>query len=388
MTLPGELVDIDLAGTRGAVLCITEASADRVDAPCPHFGACGGCNLQHWRDESYVAWKTEALAMALARAGYDAGTLPAMARTPPGARRRVDLAVRREGPRVSVGLHGLRSSGVVDWETCLVCHPALVGLLPKLRRVLNSLQALNREGSAICNLADNGIDILLRTDAALTSGDRTRLAAFAAASNVARVSWAMGQGPTESAATLQAPEIALSGVTVRPAPGAFLQASPQGEAAIIAAVRAGLPAKGRVADLYAGYGTITHAIAVTHRVSAFEGDAEAAASLKRSGMAVEHRDLVRRPLLGRDLKAFAAVVLDPPFGGAATQLAEIAAAKVARVIYVSCNPAALARDARILRDAGYTMLAATPIDQFLWSARLEAVVVFDLPRRPIKPRAA
>lgn len=379
--MPGELVDIELSGSRGAVTCIVEASPDRIDPPCPHFGACGGCNLQHWRDDAYAAWKTDALAAALARAGYEGVPLPAIARTPPGARRRIDLAVRRDGPRLSVGLHSLRSSAVVDWQTCLVCHPKLVALLDPLRRVLNSLQALKRDASAICNLCDNGIDVLLRTDAALTSGDRSRLASFAAANGVARVSWAMGNGPTESAATLYPPEIAMSGVTVQPAPGAFLQASPQGEAAIIAAVVAGLPAKGRVADLYAGYGTITHAIALTHRVAAFEGDAAAAASLKRTGIAVEHRDLVRRPLLGKDLKPFAAVVLDPPFGGAATQLGELAAAKVPRIIYVSCNPAALARDGRILRDAGYQVLAATPIDQFLWSARLEAVVVFDLPKR-------
>jgi len=352
-----------------------------VEPPCPHFGACGGCNLQHWRDSSYAEWKSATLAAALARAGFDPVQLPPLARTPPGARRRIDLAVRRDGPGIAVGLHGLRSDNVVDWQTCLVCDPKLVALLAPLRLVLNSLQALKRDASAICNLADNGIDILLRTDAALTSGDRTRLAAFANANGVARVSWAMGNGTPESAATLHPPEIKLSGVTVQPAPGAFLQASPQGEAAIIAAVMAGLPAKGRVADLYAGYGTITHAIARTHRVAAYEGDAAAAASLKRAGMAVEHRDLVRRPLQGRDLKPFAAVVLDPPFGGAATQIAEIAAARVPRVIYVSCNPAALARDAGLLKAAGYQLLAASPIDQFLWSARLEAVVVFDLPRR-------
>ncbi len=362
-------------------MCIVEASPDRIDAPCPHFGACGGCNLQHWRDETYAGWKSNALSAALARAGYDDIPLPPIARTPPGARRRIDLAVRRDGPRIMVGLHSLRSNAVVDWQTCLVCHPKLVALLVPLRRVLNSLQALKREGSAVCNLCDNGIDILLRTDAEMTSGDRTRLAAFAAANGVARVSWARGDGPAESAATLCPPEIAMSGVTVQPAPGAFLQASPQGEAAIIAAVVAGLPPKGRVADLYAGFGTITHAIALTHRVAAFEGDAAAAAALKRTGIAVEHRDLVRRPLLVKDLKPFAAVVLDPPFGGAATQLAELAVAKVPRIIYVSCNPAALARDARILKDAGYTLLAATPIDQFLWSARLEAVVTFDLPKR-------
>ncbi len=89
-----------------------------------------------------------------------------------------------------------------------------------------------------------------------------------------------------------------------------------------------------------------------------------------------HRDLVRQPLNAKDLSGFAAVVLDPPHAGATVQIAQLAAGNVPRVIYVSCNPAALARDAAMLRGAGYALLSATPIDQFPWSARLESVCVF------------
>ncbi|HEY1413016.1 MAG TPA: class I SAM-dependent RNA methyltransferase, partial [Rhodopila sp.] len=88
------------------------------------------------------------------------------------------------------------------------------------------------------------------------------------------------------------------------------------------------------------------------------------------------RDLARQPLSAKELAAFAAVVLDPPHNGAAAQIGQIAAAKVPTVIYVSCNPATLSRDARTLLGAGYTLAAATAIDQFLWSARLESVSVF------------
>jgi 23S rRNA (uracil1939-C5)-methyltransferase len=86
----------------------------------------------------------------------------------------------------------------------------------------------------------------------------------------------------------------------------------------------------------------------------------------------------RQPLLPAELKHFNVVVLDPPFAGAAEQVGLIARAKVASVVYVSCNPAALGRDAALLARAGYKVIAATPIDQFPFSPHLEAVVAFAL----------
>jgi 23S rRNA (uracil1939-C5)-methyltransferase len=187
---------------------------------------------------------------------------------------------------------------------------------------------------------------------------------------------------------LRSPVALLSGVAMTPPPGGFLQATRAGEAAIVAAVLAGLPdrllPRARIADLYAGCGTLSFALAQHARVAAFEGDAASAAALRsaanQAGLAgrveVTHRDLARQPLMPTEFAGCAAVVLDPPHAGAAAQTAQLAAAKVPAVIYVSCNPGALARDGRILHDAGYRLAAAVPIDQFLWSARLEAVCVF------------
>jgi 23S rRNA (uracil1939-C5)-methyltransferase len=145
-----------------------------------------------------------------------------------------------------------------------------------------------------------------------------------------------------------------------------------------------LPAKGRIAELFAGCGTITFALAQRVRVAAWEGDAASVSALRaaanHAGLAgrvtVTQRDLTRQPLQAKELSGFAAVVLDPPFAGAAIQVTQIAAAKVPVVIYVNCNPTTLARDARLLSQAGYRLQAATPIDQFLWSTRLESVCVF------------
>ncbi|WP_431269919.1 class I SAM-dependent RNA methyltransferase [Dankookia sp. P2] len=285
-----------------------------------------------------------------------------------------------------VGFHGRGSDTVTDLATCLVLDPRLVALIEPLRGLLKRLAALKREGSAVVNLLETGPDLLLRTDGVLDAPARSLLAAFAAEQRIPRVAWAQGNNPPETAAQLGPVSIALGGVAVSPQPGAFLQASPAGEAAIVAAVLAGLPAKlpprASVADLFAGLGTLSFPLAARARVTAFEGMADSVAALAagagKAGARVQavRRDLDRQPLVAKELQSYAAAVLDLPFNGAAAQVLLLAKSVVPRIVYVSCNPAALARDAQVLAQGGYRVLAATPVDQFLWSPHLESVVVF------------
>ncbi len=386
-TLPGERVEAHLGATRqggvaAAALAILEASPHRVAAPCPHFGRCGSCALQHWADAPYGAWKRGRLVAALETAGFAGPVVHDLARTPPGARRRADLGLERlaEG-RISIGFHARGSTDLVPIEACPVLEPALVALLPPLAEVLRSLAALKRLGAVVINMLDSGPDLLLRTDAPLTMPDRTRLAAFAQAHGIPRIAWST-KGANEVAAQLAPVRHSLSGIAVTPPAGAFLQASRAGEAAIVDAVLAGLPAKlskrARLLDLYAGIGTLSLPLAAHGVVQAFEGDGAAVAALAGAHPRVTttRRDLARQPLLPLDLKPYAAVVLDPPFNGAPEQIAQIARSTVPHVVYVSCNPAALARDAATLREAGFKLREATPVDQFLWSPHLESVAVF------------
>jgi 23S rRNA (uracil1939-C5)-methyltransferase len=386
--LPGELVTVRVTAKRGDGLAaelgsVLEPSPERAAPPCPHFGACGGCALQHWREAPYRAWKSGLLESALRRAGY-APTLAPLATTPPRARRRMDLAYARG----RLGLHAAGSSAIVDLQSCAVLHPALAILLAPLRALCGELGAMRRGGSVIANLLREGPDLLLRSGTAPDAIDRARLADFARTHGIPRIAWSGEGNAPETACQLGPATIAFGDIVVAPPPGAFLQASAEGEAAIRAGVLAGLPdklpAKARISELYAGCGTLSFALAARARVSAYEGDAAACAALaqaaNRHGLAtrvsVTQRDLARRPLLPAELSGAAAVVLDPPHAGAAAQMPHIAAAKVPCVIYVSCNPATLARDAAVLRAAGYALTSATPIDQFLWSARLESVCVF------------
>ena len=306
--------------------------------------------LQHWRDEDYRAWKSGLLSYALRQAGFlppdPLDYVPGL----PGERRRVDFAVRRVAGRIILGLHKQRSSEVIDLTECLVLHPRLMGLMEPLRALLLGLRAVRREASVVINLLESGPDMLLRTDAALTLEDRVALTGFAAAHGLPRVSQVLGNDVPETIALLRPPTTVLSGVAVRPPPGAFLQATAEGERAIIDAVLRGMPAKltgrTRVAELYAGCGTLTFALADVVRVAAFEGDMATYGALKQAinqgGMAgrVEafRRDLARQPLSAKELAAFAAVVLDPPHGGAAAQIAQIAAAGVPTVDLCQLQP--------------------------------------------------
>jgi len=350
-TLPGELVQPGALTKRGdgfaADAVILEASADRVAPPCPHFGPCGGCTLQHWRDESYAQWK-------LARASAFGVGAPGLARTPSGARRRMDFAIRREGGAIRVGLHRRRSAEIVDIRACPVLHPALFGLLQALRPVLARLDGLRKQGEARVNLLDSGPDLLLHTDAPLSARDRIGLAALAQAQGMPRVTWSDGTGK-EPAAVL------------RPATTAF-----------VAAVLRALPEKigGEIVELFAGCGTLTHALSGRGRVVAYEGDADAVAALRRAGnqrVKAVQRDLARQPLMAAELKRAAVIVLDPPYAGAPLLMPALAGCAVP-IVYVSCNPMALARDGRALvRHRARTVEA---IDQFLWSTQTETVTAF------------
>jgi 23S rRNA (uracil1939-C5)-methyltransferase len=401
-TLPDETVEARPLGRRGGGMAgiaetILEASAERVAPPCRHFGRCGGCMLQHWDRSALNRWKAAELAVALAEAGYPEARPAPLVESQPATRRRVDLAIRKQAGVVALGFHMARSAEIVPIETCLVAAPAIIGLLAPLRAVIPRLQAIKRDASCAINLLDTGPDLLLRTDGELATSDRRLLAEFAAAQGVRRIAWARGDDGVEVAAQLGPVSVALAGVAVAPPPGGFLQATVEGAAAIADAVIAGLPPglrqKDRVVELHAGCGTLTFAIARHARVTAYEGDSGAAAALERAAgqaglhgtVLVHRRDLNRQPLAEPELRDAAAIVLDPPFGGALTQIEAIAGSSATRVIYVSCNPAALARDAAVLRRTGFTLVAATPIDQFLWSSRIESVVVFSRPARP-RPR--
>lgn len=394
--LPGERMRVRLLGARaggrrGEILELIEASPARRAPPCPQFGACGGCSLQHLDDDAYVRWKRERVVQALARRGFHAAPVAPLVRIAPGSRRRAVLsaAVGGEGegtPVVRLGFLHRESHRVADLASCLVLTPGLVALVAPLRAALAPLMVGGERWSLTVSETEAGVDLCLAAGRPPALRDREALAAFAESHDLARLCWRHGGEAAEPIAVRRPPVVTFGRVAVTPPPGGFLQPSRAGEAALAALVLEAVPGDAaRIADLYSGCGTFTFRLAERAAVSAFEGDATALAALdaaaRRAGLAgrvsAQQRDLARQPLSVEELDPFACVVFDPPRAGAKAQAETIARARVPRVVAVSCEPATFARDARILADGGYRLTSVVPLDQFAWSGHVELVAVFD-----------
>jgi 23S rRNA (uracil1939-C5)-methyltransferase len=275
---------------------------------------------------------------------------------------------------------------VIALSTCPVLVPELVALLGPLRALLARLELARPGGEVEVTLSATGLDLQIMAADLPVLGDRETLAAFAERHDLARISWAPGPAvETEPIVQRRAPSVMFHEVRVDLPPGAFLQATTPAEAAILGAVLKAIDQAPRVADLFAGCGTIGLPLAAAGRtVHAVETEAAMLEALRQAArragfggrVTTERRDLQRVPLAGAELGAFDAVVLDPPRGGARAQAAALAASDVPRVAMVSCNPATFARDARLLVDGGHRCLWVRPVDAFLWSSRIELVAAF------------
>ena len=368
-------------GRAAEIEAILTPGPGRIEPACRHFGDCGGCALQHLAPAAIADVKRDLLLAALARRGLRELPVDATVGVPPGTRRRVRFAFRR-GMRGILGFNRRESRLVLNVTECPVVRPEIAALLAPLRALCHALPMLGDGADVQATLLDTGLDLLIVPDrpAEPDLAARERLAAFADAEDLCRLSWQSG-ADAEPIVIRRTPTIRFAGVTVQPPAAAFLQPSAEGERAVVAAVldafRACPPT--RIADLFAGCGALTFPLAAAAPVEAMEGDAAMVAALRASvggrAIAVAQRDLARDPPTPGELQRFDAVVFDPPRTGARPVAEALAASNVPTVVAVSCNPATLARDLRTLVDGGYRIERITPIDQFPWSAHVEAVAV-------------
>ena len=342
--------------------------------PCRHFPECGGCQLQHADDEAYRGFLLSKIASALAQ--HDLATeIRDPHLSPPNTRRRASLRALRLGHKAVVGFNAQKSHQIVDMHECHILRPELFALVAPLRALLSKLLRPRRPGEVQLTLTDQGVDVLLKGAEIEGLEAIEALTSFCIAHGLARLTLDQGLGP-EAFYEPEPVAVTLSGAAVPFPPGAFLQATADGEAALVAAVREGVGDAARVADLFAGLGTF--ALALRGQIYAAEASRDAVLALKRAGpsIGVEHRDLYRRPLDAAELANFDAVVLDPPRAGATEQVAALAASAVPRIAYVSCNPATFARDAKTLVAGGYRLDWVRPVGQFRWSTHVELAAAF------------
>lgn len=399
--LPGERV-LARRSRRGrdwdeAVLVeLLEASPDRVEPRCAHFGVCGGCVLQHLAPPAQIAAKQKQLLENLRRIG---GLQPERVLAPLvaqawGYRRKARLSVKdvpKKG-RVLVGFRERQPRFIADIRDCPVLDPRVGPLVGALGELVGSLQAAARIAQIEVAAGDGVPALVFRNLVELDEGDRERLAAFAGAHGLAVY---LQPGGADSVRLLwpQSHELVFSlageGLRYRFEPLDFIQVNGAlNEAMIAQALELLAPAPGQhVLDLFCGLGNFSLPIARrAGRVTGIEGDAALVARARDNAaangignaqfLAVDLAgDLRDAPWAGRGVDA---VLIDPPRTGAQALLEQLRFPDAARLVYVSCHPGSLARDARLLVERhGYRLAAAGVMDMFPHTAHVESIALFE-----------
>jgi 23S rRNA (uracil1939-C5)-methyltransferase len=365
--LPGEAVEIALDGERGTLVAIKTPAPNRAEPFCPHYGICGGCQLQHLDSASYAAFKTGLVETPLQHAGVDAKAERFI--TAHGAgRRRATLHARKD----AAGYMRLRSHDLLDLDACPI-------LVPGLKRAPDIARAL---GAAVgeCDISftatNAGIDA--RISKAPKSVRAEKLVPLANDLGLARLAL-----EREMILLRQQPTVTMGRSEVDLPIGSFLQATAEAENVLADYVLAAVDKAKSVADLFCGIGPFALRLAERAPVYAADSDRAGIAALDK---AVRHtkglkavtgkaRDLFRDPLTRFEL-IFDTVVLDPPRAGAEAQVKEIALSKVRNVVMVACDPRTFARDAAHLVQAGFILADLVAVDQFAYSTHVELAATF------------
>jgi len=382
-TLGGETVDVAAAPghhpDRRQLVRVEQESPERIEPFCQHFGVCGGCAIQHWEIERYRAWKRELVVTTLAQARIDCEVFPLIDAHGSG-RRRMTLHARKGTHDVlKVGFATAQSHDVVPIDRCPILDPALDGALDGARALAEALTGIGKPLDIQITATEGGLDVDVRGSGPLPAASIAALSQIAARHGLARLT-----RHGELVLMRQPPGITIGKARVILPPGSFLQATIAGEEALAALVAHHCGRAKHIADLFCGVGPFALRLAEKSRISAFDNDAGAVASLHKATTSTpglkparaEARDLFRRPLVAEELRDFDAVVFDPPRQGAQAQAERLAPSKVPVIVAVSCNVTTFARDARILIDGGYKIEGVTPVDQFRHTPHVELVARF------------
>jgi 23S rRNA (uracil1939-C5)-methyltransferase len=378
-TIPGDTIHAAVAGQSGRLLDIITPSPDREAPFCPYYGTCGGCAIQGYREEAYREWKRGLVVDALTRAGMRAAVDPLIDAHGEGRRRATFHARVDAAGRACVGFMQARSHQLVAIDFCPLFAPALDGAIAAAREIAEELTTLRKPLDILITATLSGLDMEIRGAGPLDEIHTRKLIAAAQRLDLARVT-NHGLLVIER----KQPLLRVGRALVHLPPGAFLQATEEGEVSLAELVTQTAAGAKRIADLFCGIGTFALRLAERAEVFAVDGDDAALGALTQAARTItglrpvkaERRDLMRRPLSPEELASFGAVVFDPPRAGAETQAQALALAQVPLIIAVSCNVQTFARDAAILVAGGYRADRVTPVDQFRQSPHVEIVGTF------------
>lgn len=375
-SLPGEVVLALRKSDKAELVEILSPSVARVEPVCRHFGACGGCKLQHMVGDEYLSLKSEKITKALEKRGI-VFELTSIWSAGPGHRRRVVFAASRKKNSLIFGFHRYRSMEIEDLGECPILTPRIDAHLDELRSLV--WHFLKRKGTAKITVADCAEGLDVKIEGGRTEVGYEVLERIARDCRLAEVDRLIVDG--EMMFQARAPEVLFSGIPVPLPSGAFLQACANAQDHMGSLIKGWLSECRVVADLFAGVGAFSLALAERVRVHAVDNSEPALNALGAGGgrvqglkpVTVERRDLFDDPLSAAQLSKYDGVVFDPPRAGALAQAQEIAKSDIPYVVAVSCNPNTLARDLRVLMDGGYALVELYGVDQFVYSPHIEVV---------------
>lgn len=371
---------------RGEIVKVLEAGAQRGEAPCPHFDACGGCSLQQLQEKYYHEFKERIVQNAMKQAGFEAADVKTVF-LPHASRRRAEFKLLKENGKWSLAYLGNRSHTKTAISTCLILELALQKILPLLQDLLGSLPFIRDIETVSLTAADSGIEVILALNrTAKPPADinvfESELKHVSDALKLTRISVTDSRAVPLATVEYGYLTMRLGEIDMHLPHDAFLQATKEGQRLLTEFVLKGTKGKKRVLDLFCGIGTYSAALATKATVHAADDHLIMTSNLRHAArthnmrLTTEKRNLFIKPFTSEELKGFDTVVINPPRAGAKTQCEQLAYSSIESVVMISCNPATFARDAKILKNAGFTLKDALAIDQFVWSPHLEIAASF------------
>jgi len=376
--LPGETVRATISGKKAELDEVLVASPDRIDPFCKYFGQCGGCAVQHLKQDDYQNWKRGIVETALRHKQIDLPVEPLVDGHGTG-RRRVTLHAQYIKGGVLCGFMKGASHQLLDLKNCPILTPELDNVTDVGRRLATPFASAANKINMQITATDTGLDCDVQGAGKMTYDAHVALAKVADECDIARISI-----DGEMALERRKPTIKMGLANVTPSSGGFLQATYAGEETLDQLALDYIDGAKNIADLFCGIGPFALRAAQKTTVTGYDNNEPAIAALSN---AIRHtpglkplnaivQDLFQNPVYHRDLEKFDAVIFDPPRAGALEQVREIVEAEIPKVVSISCDPASFARDAEVLIDGGYTLEKIIPVDQFKYSSHIEIVGCF------------
>lgn len=367
---------------------VCEKSDERIQPACPHFTVCGGCHVQHMSEHHYSQFKRDLVVSALNKQGLGDLNVDTPIILPRQSRRRAAFKAFKQHQSLNLGFYQRNSHTIVNLKACPLMAKPIEQFLSTLRPFLQSFLQDQQAVEIFVTLSDTGLDVLFsfKKLQEITLEIRTQLIDFARASDVARFSILSSMSQErepETLVTFRRPIVHFDGIPVEIEAKSFLQASKLMDQIVadylISVVKR--PIK-RVADLFCGRGTLALPLSSCVKVDAYDVEVSALRALQEAAhqhhrpIQTFQRNLFHDPLPAHHLNTYDCVSINPPREGALKQVKALAQSNIPQIFMMSCNPISFAREARILREQGYTTPRVTPVDQFLWSPHIEVMAYF------------